>query len=119
MMPVSMHSQSKADLAFSKLKTLLRQKVDCNESTYDAFLNKSESMVDIEDRQIPIKEVKILYFYNTDSPTCPHFIKFDCENGHCIVEGVKKYSAFGISLKSKSSCYEFINAFAELKGALR
>lgn len=117
-LPQTANSQSRADLAFSKLKTILGQKVSCNLKTYEAYLNKSEAVIDISDSQIPIREVKVYYFYNHELPSCPHFVKFDCEEGNCIVQNSKRLSAVGFPMRTKNICYDFINIFSDLKKAL-
>lgn len=118
--PNSGWNQSKADIIFGKIKTVIKTNQTCIKMLPTIFLNKREAILDLNNYQIPLKEVAVVFFYNSDAPECgTSWVKFDCIEGNCITSPERNLSGVCISLKSKPKCYELINLFGELQDALK
>ncbi len=85
------------------------------------YLNKEDKILDLGNYFLYIEKVEAIYSYEArELPTKKyHGVKFRCIEDDCI-----KSSDFGYSnnitnfFKSKKDCYNFINAFNELKKSL-
>lgn len=77
------------------------------------FYNKAENIIDIDNYQVPVDDVKTTYFL-TD--TKDHCVSFDCKHGHCITSTEDgKLEGFAIPFLSKQNCYDFIELINQLK----
>lgn len=87
----------------------------------EIFLNQEDGVLDLGDYFLTVKKVKVTYTY--ESRGLPnkkyHGVKYSCLEDDCInlieVGYINNLSSF---FKSRKNCYDYMNAFNELKKAL-
>lgn len=114
----STYSQDSKDATIKKIKIFLHQYL-VNISTGETgnnptiYFNKVEKIIDIDGYQIPLQEVKTVYYMTENGANC---VSFDCRNDNCIVKPSGNLQiGFAIPFLSKSNCYAFIELINQLK----
>lgn len=105
----TLYSQDSYDEKFEKIKKIYETEF-WGDKPEELFYNKMENIVDISIYQIPLDIVDITYVF--EKKESAHTINFAChEDRSCLGERIFQMR---MRLKSKSGCYEFINALTDL-----
>lgn len=119
-------SQNKTDQSLAKLNKIYKsgRLLFTPIVIPEIFLNNYDKILDIGTSLIPIDDVKIDYRYMSkpgkSSNLKYHVVFFSCTDGNCIeMLDVGIVSGSGEYFKTKKDCYDFINAYNEIKSLLR
>lgn len=120
---LTLFSQNSIDQSLAKLNRIHKKGrlMFTTKTIPEIFLNKADKILDMGAYFISIYNVKISYsLQSRNSPTLKyHGVKFSCSDGENCIEVVEDGYAKSMSsfFKTKKDCYDFINAYNELKSA--
>jgi len=78
------------------------------------YFNKVERILDIDNRLIPLLEVKTTYYYSKEFNK--YCVNFECKENDCVSTPNEGYvGGFAIPFMNKQKCYELIELINQLK----
>lgn len=121
---IALFSQDKVDQCLGKLDRIHKQGrlMFTGKPVPELFLNKKDKVLDLGDYYIQMESIELIYSYQERQlqNKKKHGVKFKCiDEGNCIEYPGEGYQSSVTSFfKTKKDCYDFINAYNELKAAL-